>query len=110
MTCRTFFRLVQGRRIIDPLAALFAGKGIHDHVRRADRALLDRRRGLQRHQVLEQRFIQATTELGQELGQHEVCLGAVHLHLCDTAAIHHRQVRAQLATDLFIGTVQFMFE
>ena len=53
MTWRTFFRLVQGRRIIDPLAALFTGKGIHHNVRRTYRFLFDRRRRLQGQQFLE---------------------------------------------------------
>ena len=49
-------------------------------------------------------------ELGEQLGEHEVRLGTVHLYLLYPAGIHHRQVRAQLATDLFIGAAQFMLE
>jgi len=92
------------------LAALLAGKGIHHQVRWTHHALLDRRRGLDGQQLLEQRFIEATAELGQQLGEHKVFLRAIHLHLPNPARIHHRQVGPQLATDLFIGTVQFMLE
>jgi hypothetical protein len=110
MTWRTFFRLVQSRRIIAPLAALLAGKGIDHQVRRADHALLDRCRGLQRQQFIEHGLIETTAELGQELGQHQMFLGPVHLSLRNATRIHHRQVGAQLAADLFIRTVQFMLE
>ena len=79
-------------------------------MRGADHAVLNGGRGLDGQQFRKQRFIQATAELGQEFGQHEVRLGTVHLHLRDAAGIHHGQVGPQLATDLFIGTVQFMLE
>jgi hypothetical protein len=68
MSWRTFFRLVQGCRIIDTLAALLAGKGIHHDVRGTHCSLFDCRGGLEGKQFLKQRFIQATTELGEQLG------------------------------------------
>jgi hypothetical protein len=92
------------------LTALLAGKGIDHQVRGTHHALLNRRCSLQCQQLSEQGLVEPTAELGQQLGQHEVLLGAIYLHLGDPAGIHHREVGAQLATDLFIGTMQFMFE
>ena len=53
MIWRTFFRLIQGRGLSDPLAPLRAGKGIDYQMRRAHHAFFDRRRGLQRQQFIE---------------------------------------------------------
>jgi hypothetical protein len=92
MTWRTFFRLVQGRRIIDPLAALLTGKGIDHQVRGADHALLDGRRSLECQQFIHQGCIKATAELGKDLGQHEMPLGTIDLDLPNPARIHHCQV------------------
>jgi hypothetical protein len=72
--------------------------------------LLNGRRSLQRQQFSQYSLMEATTELGQELRQHEVRLGAVDLHLRDAASLPHGQVGAQLATDLFSGTVPFLLE
>jgi len=47
------------------LAPLFTGKGIDYHMRGTHRAFLDRGGGLQRQQLLEQRFIQATAKQGE---------------------------------------------
>jgi hypothetical protein len=74
----------------------------------ADYALCDRRRRLQRSQLLEPGFSQATAELGQDLRQNKVVLGTVHLPLGDAAGLPHRQVRPQLVTELFVGTLPFM--
>jgi hypothetical protein len=110
MTWRTFFRLIQRRRIIDSLAALLAGKGIDYQVRGTHQALLYGRRGLEGQQFVHQGGVEATTKLGKYLGEHEVPLGALDPDLPNPARIHHRQVGPQLATDLLIGTVQLMFE
>ena len=92
------------------MAALLTGKGIDHQMRGADQALLYGRGGLDRQQFVHQRRVDPTAELGQHLGEHEMLLGAIGLDLRDPAGIHHGQVGAQLATDLLIGTVQFMFE
>jgi hypothetical protein len=92
------------------LAALLAGKGIHDHVRRTHHALLNRCRSLQRQQLREQGLIKPTAELGQEFGQHEMLLGPLDLHLPNPTRIHDGEVGAQLATDLFIGALPLMLE
>ena len=92
------------------MAALRAGNGIHPQVRGAHYPVLERGRGLQRPQFLPPGFLQATAELGQALGQHQVVLGAVPLHLGAATGIPDRQVGAQLATALFLGTVQFRLE
>ena len=102
MTWRIFFRLIQGRRIIDPLAALLAGKGIDYQMRRAHQALLHGRGGLERQEFVHQGRVEATAELDQHLWEHEIPLGPLNLDLRDPARVHHGQVGPQLATDLFI--------
>ena len=91
------------------MAPLLAREGIHHHMRWTHHSLFDRLRRLQSQQFLEQRFIQRLLNWSG-VRQHEVRLGAVHLDLRYSAGIHHRQVGPQLATDLFIGTVQFVLE
>ena len=110
MTWRTFFRLIQGRGIIDSLAALLAGKGIDHQMRRAHQACVHRRSRLERQEFVHQGRIEATSELGQHLGEYEMSLGPLNLDLPQPARIHHRQVGPQLAADLLVGTVQLMFE
>ena len=92
------------------MAALLTGKGIDHQMRRAHQALLHGRGGLERQQFVHQGRVDPAAELGQHLGEHEMPLGALDLDLPNPAGIHHGQVGAQLATDLFIGTVQLMFE
>jgi hypothetical protein len=89
---------------------VLTGKGIDHQMRRAHQARRHGSGSLERQQFVHQGGVDPRAELGQHLGQHEMPLGALHLHLPNPARIHYRQVGAQLATDLFIGTVQLMFE
>lgn len=59
-------------------------------MRRTHHTLLDRGRGLDGEQLLEQGVIQTTAELSQEFRQHKVFLRTVHLHLPNPTRIHHR--------------------
>jgi hypothetical protein len=102
--------LIQGRGIVDPLAALLTGEGINHHVRRAYQAGVDCCGGLERQQFVHQRRVKAAAELGQHFGEHEMPLGAIALHLPNPARLPHRQVGPQLATALFIRAVQLRFE
>jgi hypothetical protein len=92
------------------LAALLAGKGIDHHMRRTHHALLHRCCGLHCQQLRQQGFVEPTAELGQQFRQHEVLLGAIDLHLPNPTRIHDGEVGPELATDLFIGTMQLMLE
>jgi hypothetical protein len=89
---------------------LLTGKGIDYQMRRAHQAGVHRRSGLEREEFVYQGGVEAAAELGQDLGEHEMPLGPINLDLPNPARLHHRQVGPQLATDLFIGTVQLMFE
>ena len=79
-------------------------------MRRTHHTVLPSGGGLKCQQFLQYRLIEPTAELGKEFRQHEVLLGAIHLDLPNPTRIHHGEVSALLATDLFIGTMQFMFE
>ena len=103
-------RLIPGRGISDPLAALLTRKGIHHQMCGAHHAGAQRCSGLERQQFVHQGRGEATPKLGEYLGEHEMPLGALDLDLRDPARIPHGQVGAQLATDLLVGTVQLLFE
>jgi hypothetical protein len=102
MSWRTFFGLIQGRRIIDALAPLLTRKGVDHQVRRADQTVLHRGRRLDRQEFLHQWGIETTANVGEHFREHNMLLGAIHLDLADPTGIHHGHVRPQSATDLFI--------
>jgi hypothetical protein len=110
MTWRTFFRLIQGRRLSAPLAALLTGKGIDPQRRGADQALRHGRGGRDCQPFIPQGFVEATTTLGEYLGEHAMPWGPIDRDLPKAARLHYGQVSPPLATDLLIGTVQLRFE
>jgi hypothetical protein len=107
---RTFFLLVQGRGIVDPLAALLTGKDIDHQMRRAHQARLHGCGSLERQQCVHQGRVDPSAALGQDLGGHEMPLAAVQLNVRDAAGIYHGQIRPQAAADLFLRTAQLMLE
>jgi len=66
--------------------------------------------GLERKEFVHQGGVDPSAELGQYLREHALPLGPINLHLPNPARLPHRQIRPQLATDLLIRTVQFLFE
>ena len=65
---------------------------------------------LECQQFLPERLSETTAELGQQRGQHEMRLGAGDLPLRNPAGLPYGAVGAQLATELFLGAVQFLPE
>lgn len=90
------------------LAALLTGKGIAHHVGRADQTVLHRGRRLERQPCRPQRFIEATTQLGEPFRKHNMVLGSIHVHRGDPTGIPHGEVGPHPATDLFICAGQLM--
>ena len=110
MTWRTFFRLVPGRGIRDPVAAWLTGKGIDHQVRRAHQPGVHGRGGLERQEFVHQRRVNTAAKLGHALGQHELPWGAVDLDVPNPPCLPHRQIGPQLVTALFLRAVQLMVE
>jgi len=79
-------------------------------VRRADQAGGHGGGGLERQEFLHHRRVKAAAKLGQDLGEYAMPLGAIDLDLPNPAGLPHSQVGPQVATDLFIRTVQLRFE
>ena len=102
--------LVQRRGIRDALTALLRGKGIDKQMGRADKPRLHGGSRLDRYEVVHQVLIHATTELGQRFRQDKMGLRMIRLDLAQAASVHHRHIRAQALTDVFIGLAQFVFE
>jgi hypothetical protein len=79
-------------------------------VRRADQAVLHRGGRLDGQQFCHQRLVEPTAKLGEHFRQDNMLLGAIYLDRADPTGIHHRHVGPHSATDLFVGTGQFMFQ
>jgi hypothetical protein len=110
MTWRTVLSLIQGRGIIDALAALLTGKGVDHQACRAGKPLLHGGCRLDRQQLRHQGYVQTAAKVSERFWKHKRPLRAIHLHRGDSTGIHHRQVGPQSATDLFIGAGQLMYE
>ena len=55
-------------------------------------------RGLDRHELIHQRFVDATSKPTQHFGKHKVILATIYLDFLDSAGIHHPEVGAQPMT------------
>ena len=71
MSVSVFLRLVQRRRIRDPLAALLTREGINDEVGGTDQPGFHCRGRLNRYELIHKHFVDPAPKLTQRLGQHE---------------------------------------
>ena len=102
--------LIQRRRIGDALTALLRREGVHQQMGGADEAGIHGRCRLDCHERVHQVLIDAPPELGQGFGEHKMGLRMIRVDFGQTTGVHHRDIRAQALTDVFIGCVQLVFE
>jgi hypothetical protein len=103
-------RFIECRGISDPLATLFGGEGIDEHMRRADQALVHGRHGLDGQPFIDQGLVETAAKLGQGFGQHKMGLRTVESNVFYTTGRHDRHLGTQPLTDGFIGGTHFVFE
>jgi hypothetical protein len=105
-----FLSFIECRGISDPLATLFGGEGIDEHMRRADQALVHGRHGLDGQPFIDQGLVVTAAKLGQGFGQHKMGLRTVESNVFYTTGRHDRHLGTQPLTDGFIGGTHFVFE
>ena len=67
-----------------------------------NQTLIDGHGGLDRHELIHQRFVDATSKPTQHFGKDKVILATIYLDFLNSAGIHHPEVGAQSMTYLFI--------
>ena len=103
-------RLIQGGRIRDALAALFARKGIDDEMRWTDQPFVHSGGRLNGDELIHKGFVKAAPKLTERLRQHEVGLGGIDLILAEATGIHDGKVGTQALADILVGGPQLMLE